>query len=353
MDPTLLFQFYREACLGLPAWLFGIFLFFFAGVLGSFLNVCVWRIPRGKSIVTPRSRCTACGHALFVHDLIPIVSWLSTGGACRYCRVPISLRYQVVELVNISLWFAAWAAFGRSWTMLQAGALASAIWGTLGVFWMKRKLAAEPRTEAEPPAKEGQGTSPTSPGTSPRGGFSFLEILFVVMILSSIVGPFMLNIQVGFLGSGKNREYIQAYNLARERLEEVRMMPPGRLKSDWDIYVNTERNIFKDEYFGPYARMKESPEKFYARFSDVYTEEKQLTESVMKKFLAVYRDHYRFDYEHYPFGYDRFLRSTQVEDVTDPRYPNNVVKRVTVTVVIQSKATRGVKVQLSALVAAK
>ena len=238
-----------------------------------------------------------------------------------------------------------WAYFGRSLMMFKACLAASAVFGTLGVFWMTRKLRKEASCEAE--------SSSESNAINSRSGFTFLEILFVVGIMSTIVGPFMLNIQVGFLGSSKNTEYIQAYNLAREKIEELKTIPPTKLKSDWDIYVDHENNIFKDEYFGPYARMKKSPEKFYARFSDVYTSEKQLTESVMEKFKKTFENYYLFDYEEYPDSYGRFQRFTKVEDLTNPKFPNNVLKRATVTVVIKSRSTRGLTVTLSALMSQK
>lgn len=75
-------------------------LFVFGLVLGSFLNVCIDRIPRGQSIVLPPSHCDICGHRLVARDLIPIVSYLMLKGRCRYCAAPITWRLPVVELAN-------------------------------------------------------------------------------------------------------------------------------------------------------------------------------------------------------------------------------------------------------------
>lgn len=65
--------------------------------LGSFVNAAVWRIKVHKDITRDRSECVHCHHKLAAIDLIPIVSWLMLGGKCRYCRVPISVQYPIVE----------------------------------------------------------------------------------------------------------------------------------------------------------------------------------------------------------------------------------------------------------------
>jgi leader peptidase (prepilin peptidase)/N-methyltransferase len=72
---------------------------------GSLLNVCIVRIPRGESIVTPRSHCMACGHPVRWYDNIPILSWLLLRARCRDCKARIPWRYPAVELA-VGLWFA-------------------------------------------------------------------------------------------------------------------------------------------------------------------------------------------------------------------------------------------------------
>ena len=69
-------------------------------VVGSFLNVVIWRVPRGESIVRPGSHCPACGAAVRPRDNIPVASWLLLGRKCRDCRAPISARYPGVELLT-------------------------------------------------------------------------------------------------------------------------------------------------------------------------------------------------------------------------------------------------------------
>jgi leader peptidase (prepilin peptidase)/N-methyltransferase len=74
-------------------------------LFGSFLNVCISRLPRRESIVSPRSRCPECSRAILWHDNIPLLSWFLLRGRCRSCNQPISLRYPVVELIT-GVWFA-------------------------------------------------------------------------------------------------------------------------------------------------------------------------------------------------------------------------------------------------------
>jgi leader peptidase (prepilin peptidase)/N-methyltransferase len=75
----------------------------FGAVIGSFLNVVIYRLPRGQSLVTPPSRCPSCGSRLAWYDNVPIAGWLLLGGRCRRCRAPISVQYPVVELVTALL----------------------------------------------------------------------------------------------------------------------------------------------------------------------------------------------------------------------------------------------------------
>ena len=78
-------------------------------VIGSFLNVVIYRVPRGESIVTPRSRCPGCGEEIAPWDNIPVVSWLVLRGRCRHCGTSISARYPAIELLT-AVAFAAVAA---------------------------------------------------------------------------------------------------------------------------------------------------------------------------------------------------------------------------------------------------
>ena len=84
----------------------------FGSLIGSFLNVVIFRVPAGRSIVSPPSACGSCGAAIRPFDNVPVLSWLVLRGKCRDCRTPISARYPLVEL-GTALFFAgvAWFLF--------------------------------------------------------------------------------------------------------------------------------------------------------------------------------------------------------------------------------------------------
>ena len=78
----------------------------FGLIIGSFLNVCIYRLPRHESIVFPRSHCTACGSVIRPYDNVPLISFLLLGGKCRFCKNPISLQYPAVEFLTGAAFFA-------------------------------------------------------------------------------------------------------------------------------------------------------------------------------------------------------------------------------------------------------
>jgi len=93
---------------------FIVFAFIFGAVVGSFLNVCIYRIPAEKSIVSPPSSCPACGHQIRWFENIPIVSFLLLRGRCSTCRIKISLRYPAVEALTGLLFALTFYYFGFS-----------------------------------------------------------------------------------------------------------------------------------------------------------------------------------------------------------------------------------------------
>jgi len=100
-----------------PVLAFAIFLF---GLLfGSFLNVCIHRLPQGRSIVWPGSACPKCQHAIAFYDNVPVFSWLVLRGQCRHCQASISPRYVVVEILTTSLFLACYAHFGLTLATLK------------------------------------------------------------------------------------------------------------------------------------------------------------------------------------------------------------------------------------------
>jgi len=86
--------------------------FLFGLVIGSFLNVCILRIPADKSIVLPASSCTKCGKPIAPYDNIPVLSWIFLGGKCRNCKTKISAMYPAVELLTGLLFLACYFIFG-------------------------------------------------------------------------------------------------------------------------------------------------------------------------------------------------------------------------------------------------
>ena len=81
--------------------------------VGSFLNVVLWRVPRGESIVSPPSHCPACDHELGPLELVPVLSWVALRRRCRHCGVRISARYPLVELgVGVVFALVTWLIVG-------------------------------------------------------------------------------------------------------------------------------------------------------------------------------------------------------------------------------------------------
>jgi len=94
-------------------------------VTGSFLNVCIYRIPRDVSIVFPRSFCVECGKQISWYDNVPLLSYALLHGRCRFCRKPIELRYPIVELMTAVVFIAiairyGWSVAALKWAVFEA-----------------------------------------------------------------------------------------------------------------------------------------------------------------------------------------------------------------------------------------
>jgi leader peptidase (prepilin peptidase)/N-methyltransferase len=103
-----------------------VFAFVFGSIFGSFLNVCIVRLPEEESIISPPSKCPGCGHGIQVRDNIPILGWIILRGRCRNCKEPISVMYPLVELLVGLVWAGSVWHYGLGWTAAQA-----AVFGTL------------------------------------------------------------------------------------------------------------------------------------------------------------------------------------------------------------------------------
>jgi leader peptidase (prepilin peptidase)/N-methyltransferase len=101
----------------------------FGLLIGSFLNVVIYRVPLGKSVVSPPSACTDCGHTIKAYDNVPVLSWLLLRGKCRNCGARISIRYPLVELGTASLFALVAALFSPG--IVGASTLAQAVASSL------------------------------------------------------------------------------------------------------------------------------------------------------------------------------------------------------------------------------
>lgn len=98
----------------LPTILLYIIIFLYGIVIGSFLNVLIYRLPKKENIVTTRSHCMNCGYQLTWYDLVPIFSYLVLGGRCRKCKAKISVQYPLIEALNGCLYLIVFYKFGMS-----------------------------------------------------------------------------------------------------------------------------------------------------------------------------------------------------------------------------------------------
>lgn len=101
----------------------------FGLVIGSFLNVVIWRVPRKESVVAPPSHCPGCDTPIAPRDNVPLFSWLLLRGRCRHCGTSISIRYPLIELLTAVMFAAVGARFAESWVLpaylvLTAGLIA-------------------------------------------------------------------------------------------------------------------------------------------------------------------------------------------------------------------------------------
>ena len=94
-------------------------IFFLGLAFGSFLNVCIYRLPLGLSVVTPRSACPKCKQGIALYDNLPVLSWLILRGRCRHCKAGISPRYLIIELLTGALFLACYWYFGWTLSLLK------------------------------------------------------------------------------------------------------------------------------------------------------------------------------------------------------------------------------------------
>ena len=115
--------------------------------IGSFLNVVIYRVPRGQSIVAPPSACPACAAPILARDNVPILSWLVLRGRCRHCGAPISVQYPLVEMMTGALFAGTAARLGAAWDLPAFLALAA---GLVALAWIDAQRLVLPRAVVYP-----------------------------------------------------------------------------------------------------------------------------------------------------------------------------------------------------------
>ncbi|MEG0614998.1 MAG: prepilin peptidase [Oscillospiraceae bacterium] len=116
-----------ESILILPYTILFLIVFCFGIIIGSFLNVCILRLPKGESLIKRSSHCMTCGEKIKVRDLVPLFSWLFLRGKCRNCGEKISSRYPIVEALNGIMWVLAFVKFDFTITAVLYALLFSAL----------------------------------------------------------------------------------------------------------------------------------------------------------------------------------------------------------------------------------
>lgn len=111
--------------------LFAVATFALGLCFGSFLNVCIYRLPRGQSVVAPRSACPHCGDLIPLYHNVPVLSWLILRGRCRACKQPISPRYLLIELLTGLLFLSCYAHFGLTLAALKCAVLGYLLLGLI------------------------------------------------------------------------------------------------------------------------------------------------------------------------------------------------------------------------------
>ena len=98
------------------SWFWPVLITAYGACVGSFLNVVIYRLPEGLSLVWPPSRCPGCGHKLAFYDNVPVLGWLWLGGKCRYCRAGISIQYPLIEAATAALFGGLyWVYYHSGW----------------------------------------------------------------------------------------------------------------------------------------------------------------------------------------------------------------------------------------------
>ena len=306
-----------------PTWMKLSLVGLLAGILGSFLNMAVWRVPRGESILLPRSHCPVCKHVLSPKDLFPILSYLSLKGRCRYCGTQFGMRYVLIEvfLVLAAILLASFNGFNLiSLSVLSFITMAIFCYGILRHKKIDKVIIEEETNQICISNLDDKniGAIEYSETRLSRKGFTYIEVLMTLVIVAAVIIPFG-NIFLSSYGRViKNKEYIMAFNLMEEKMEELRMVSFSKLKSDWNIYAKPSENkdgIYSGNHTGHFFKMRTDRTYFESHFSDIFITEKDMPRLAMDRFRKAYKQYYGIPYEFYPEDYKIFRRVVILEPV--------------------------------------
>jgi len=195
---------------------FAVLYFLFGVIFGSFLNVCIYRLPRELSVVSPRSFCPECNAPIAAYDNIPLLSWIILRGKCRNCRARISPRYAIVELLTGVFFALSYLSAGSSPEALKLSALSFLL---IGLIFTDAETKLLPDLLTKPGIALGLFFSLLVPLEGPAHFFlPRVENLRLVSLLNSLAGA--------ILGSG----FILGIALLYEALRGVEGMGRGDVK---------------------------------------------------------------------------------------------------------------------------
>lgn len=182
-------------------------------VFGSFLNVCISRIPNDQSIVSPGSHCPHCGSAIRWYHNVPVISYLALRGRCAYCGRHISLRYPAVELLTAVLFVACFWKFGLTLALVRFVVFSFLL---IGLIFMDAETGLLPAEFTYPGIAAGLGFAWFSPGDS--GATEFLMHLFGIHLNLSVRGLSLVDaLLAAVVGAGFFYVVWAAYYLVRKR----------------------------------------------------------------------------------------------------------------------------------------
>lgn len=336
-----------------------------AGMLGSFINMAVWRVPRGESIVMPRSHCPVCKHVLGIWDLIPILSYLILKGKCRYCGINFGFRYVLIELFLSTFAVLMYYLIGLNWLFYFSVFLAAGCIFFVSIFQRTKIDASIINREIKTQGKGGTKLSSVDQNTGRvpignRDGFTYLEVIMTMIIVAAVIIPFGNIFLSSYSRVIKSKEYVMAFNLMEEKMEELKLVPFSKLTSDWFVFASPpdpKDGIYAANFSEHLLKMRTERLYFESNFSDILFTEKDLPRLVMQRYRKTYRNYYGVDYQFYPDDYKIFRRIVIVEPVvtklnekfkrvevspakpisSDGNVKNDLVK-VTVKVIIDSKS---------------